>query len=238
MVMNMKNLPSHVAIIMDGNRRFAKRLMKKPWKGHEWGAKKIASVIEWCKELGIKYITIYALSIQNFDRPKREFNFLMKLFEKEFLALCNPNHKVHKYKVRVKAIGRIRLLPKRVQSAIKKAEKATKKYKECFLNISIAYGGQEEILDMIKKIIKKVSKEKLKLEDVDKNLIKNNLYSDFPYPDLIIRTGNRQRLSNFLLWQSAYSEIFFVKKMWPEFSKNDFLSVIEEFQERKRSFGR
>ncbi len=223
---------------MDGNRRFAKRLLKKPWEGHEWGAKKISNVMRWCKEFGIKYVTLYALSVQNFGRPKKEFNFLMNLFEREFLAICKPNHDAHKYNVRVKTMGRVYLLPKNVQEAIRKAEKATENYRNYFLNIAIAYGGQEEITDAMKKIAKGVSNGSLKLEEVNENLIRANLYTDgMPYPDLVIRTGGEMRLSNFLLWQSAYSELFFCKKMWPEFEKEDFISIIKQFQNRHRTFG-
>ncbi|MFQ6020488.1 MAG: polyprenyl diphosphate synthase [Candidatus Aenigmatarchaeota archaeon] len=231
-------VPKHIGIILDGNRRFAKRLMKQPWKGHEWGVKKVRKVLEWCKECGVKYVTLYSFSIQNFSRPKKEFDFLMKLFKKEALEILDPEHDVHKYKIRVKAIGRIHRLPKDVQDAIRKAEKATENYDKYFLNIAVAYGGQEEITDAIIDIAKKVSKGIIDIKDINEDLVKNSLYTDgTPYPDLIIRTGGEKRLSNFLLWQSAYSELVFVDKMWPEFEKEDFKNCIKEFQERKRRFG-
>ena len=206
----MKNLPNHIAFICDGNRRLAKRLMKNPGKRHELGIKKVYDIVNWCHELGIKYVTLYALSIQNFGRPKREFNYLMKLFEREFLALSKPTHDIHKYKARVKAIGRINLLPKNVRQAIKKAEKATEKYNKFFLNIAIAYGGQEEIVDAIKKIALKVKKGLIKSANINEKLVKKSLYTNGqPYPDLIIRTGGEKRISNFMLWQGAYSELYF-----------------------------
>jgi len=136
----MKNsiTPNHIAFILDGNRRFAKKLMKTPWKGHEWGAKKVRDVLHWCKDAGVKTATLYSFSVQNFDRPKTEFNYLMNLFEKEFLSILNKNHDVHKNKIKVRVIGRINLLPKKVQLAIKKAERATKNYKEFLVNFAIA----------------------------------------------------------------------------------------------------
>jgi len=234
----MKNLPNHIAFICDGNRRLAKRLMKNPGKRHELGIKKVYDIVNWCHELGIKYVTLYALSIQNFGRPKREFNYLMKLFEREFLALSKPTHDIHKYKARVKAIGRINLLPKNVRQAIKKAEKATEKYNKFFLNIAIAYGGQEELTDVCKKIVKQIGKGTIKVKNINKKLIKDNLYSDFSYPDIVIRTGSQKRLSNFLMWQASYSELFFIDTFWPEFEKQEFLKIIEEYKMRRRSFGK
>ncbi len=228
-----------MAVILDGNRRLAKRLMKRPWKGHEWGSRKVTDFLRWCRDLGIKYATLYSFSIQNFARPKKEFNFLMKLFKKEALAVLDKKHDAHKYKVRIRAIGRIHLLPKDVQEAIRKAEEATKNYKNYFVNIAVAYGGQEEITDAVKEIAKNVSGGLIGPENVNEELIRHSLYTDgTPYPDLIIRTGGEQRISNFLLWQGAYSELAFVKKMWPEFTKRDFVKVLEDYQNRERRFGR
>jgi tritrans,polycis-undecaprenyl-diphosphate synthase [geranylgeranyl-diphosphate specific] len=236
----MENRPlQHLGIILDGNRRFAKRLMKQPWKGHDWGAKKASEFLKWCREFGIKYVTMYSLSVQNiFNRPEKELNYIFKIIKREAMALLDPKHDVHKYGIRVKAIGRLYLLPKDLQQLIKKVEKATKDYKNYFLNVAVAYGGQEEITDAIKKIAKKISGGMIKPSQINEELIRHSLYTDgTPYPDLVIRTGGEKRLSNFLLWQSAYSELAFVKKMWPEFSKKDFLDVIKDFQGRERRFG-
>ncbi|MCD6476652.1 MAG: di-trans,poly-cis-decaprenylcistransferase [Candidatus Aenigmarchaeota archaeon] len=233
------NALKHIGVIMDGNRRLAKRLMKNPWKGHEYGANKVKDFLKWCHELGIKCITLYAFSIQNFNRPKREFNYLMKLFEREFLDICNKNHEAHKYKVRIKALGRINLLPKKVQMAIKKAEQATKNYNKFLLNFAIAYGGQEEIVDAIKKIALKVKKGLIKPASINESLVKKSLYTNGqPYPDLIIRTGGEKRVSNFMLWQGAYSELYFIDKMWPEITKRDFMKAIKDFEKRQRRFGK
>jgi len=232
--------PIHIGIILDGNRRFAKRLMLRPWKGHEWGAEKVKELLRWCKGTGVKYLTLYSLSAQNiFSRPKREMDFLLKIFEKEFSEIAKKSHEAHKNKVRVKVIGRTNILPKSLQDAIAKAEKSTKNYKDYFLNLAVAYGGQEEITDAIIGIAKKVSAGAIKPEQINEELISRSLYTDgTPYPDMIIRTGGEKRLSNFLLWQSAYSELFFVDKLWPEFTKEDFLKTIEEFKQRQRRFGK
>lgn len=235
-----EKLPEHIGIIMDGNRRYSKWLLKQAWLGHKYGAKKVKEVMKWCEELGIKHITIYSLSLENFSRPKKEFDFLMNLFEKEFLDIANnPEHDAHKYKTKINVFGRIYLLPEKVRKAIFAAEESTKNYKNHFLNIAIAYGGQQEITDAMIKIAKKVSDGTISPEQVNEKLIRHSLYTNSaPYPDMIIRTGGEKRLSNFLLWQSAYSELFFVDKMWPEFTKEDFLSAIEEFKNRQRRFGK
>jgi tritrans,polycis-undecaprenyl-diphosphate synthase [geranylgeranyl-diphosphate specific] len=238
MDLRQDSIPQHVAFILDGNRRFAKRLMLHPLKGHEWGAKKVEEVAKWCRELNIKYGTLYAFSIQNFGRPKNEFNYLMDLFEKETLKLLDPEHDVHKYKTRVRFIGRLWMLPKKLQDVFKRVEEATKDYSNYFLTFAIAYGGQEEITDSIKEISRKIFEGILKPEDINEELVRHSLYTNgVPYPDLIIRTGGEKRLSNFLLWQSAYSELAFTEKTWPEFSKEDLLGILEDFQKRERRFG-
>jgi tritrans,polycis-undecaprenyl-diphosphate synthase [geranylgeranyl-diphosphate specific] len=229
----------HIGVILDGNRRFAKRLMKQPWKGHEWGSGKVREFLKWCRETEIKHATLYSFSVQNFSRPKIEFEYLMKMFHKEFMDMVdNPEHDVHKNRVHVKAIGRLWMLPEKVQEAIKKAEAATKDYKDFHLNVAIAYGGQEEITDAITDIAKKIKEGLITPNDIDLDLIKNSLYTGKPYPDLIMRTGGERRLSNFMPWQSAYSELVFLEKMWPELQKEDFFDVVRDFERRDRRFGR
>lgn len=231
--------PESIGIIMDGNRRFAKKLGKKPWKGHEWGAKKIRKVLEWCRDFGIKNITLYSLSFENLNRPKREFDMLMNIFKKEFSKIPTDED-IHKNKVKINVMGRIHLLPNDVQEAIKKAVESTKNYKSFILNFAIAYGGRQEIVDTCKKISKKISKELIKPSEIDEKLFQSYLYlnGDSTPPDLIIRTGGEKRLSNFLLWQSAYSELYFVNKFWPDFDKRSFVKAIKEFRRRKRRMGR
>lgn len=233
-------IPQSVGIIMDGNRRFAKELMKKPWKGHKFGVKKAREALKWACELGIKCLTVYVLSVDNLkSRPKKELKKILGYFDKEMDILLSKNHVVHETKTKVKFIGRLRLLPKKLQSKMKKVEEKTKKYGEHLLNIAVAYGGQQEIVDTFKKLSKKISKGLIDPKKINEKLIRENLYTNgSPYPDLIIRTGGEKRLSNFLLWQAAYSELFFTEKRWPEIDKETFLRAVKEFQKRERRFGK
>lgn len=231
-------IPQHVAIIMDGNRRLAGAMGIDSWEGHRLGAEKVEEVLDWCSELGIKTITAYAFSTENFDRPKDEVEKLFDLFEEYFNKVVT--HKgIHKNKVRVKAIGRIERFPDRVIKAIKDAEEATKGYNKSTLNLAVAYGGRQEVLDAVKKIARDVKAGKLKIEDIDESAIERNLYTNgVPDPELIIRTSGEERISDFLLWQSAYSELHFCESYWPEFRKIDFLRAIRIYQKRERRFGK
>ncbi len=227
---------SHIAIILDGNRRFAKRLMKEPWKGHEFGAEKVEKLVDWCKELGIKELTLYAFSMQNFNRPENEFNYLMKIFRESFEKL-KDDPRIMENKVKVRAIGRIHLFPKDVQEAIKSIEEKTKNNSDYIINFALAYGGQEELIDAVKKIGRKIESKEIKPEDISKEIIEKNLYMK-DQPDFIIRTGGDHRTSNFLIWQSWYSEWFFLEKTWPEFEKEDLIECINKFNSRERRFGK
>lgn len=232
-------IPESIGIIMDGNRRFAKELMKKPWKGHKFGVKKAREALKWACELGIKYLTVYALSVENLEsRPKRELKKIFDYFDKEMDVLLSEDHIVHKTKTKVKFIGRLKLLPKELQKKMKKVEEKTKKYGDHLLNIAVAYGGQQEIVDAFKKISKKISDGLINPEKINEKIIEENLYSNTSPPDLIIRTGGEKRLSNFLLWQAAYSELFFTKKKWPEIDKETFFKGVKEYQKRERRFGK
>ena len=229
-------IPRHIGYIVDGNRRFAKRLMLKPYKGHEWGAKKIRELLRWCNEYGIKEITFYTFSIENFDRPKKEFNYLMSLFEREFSDLIR-DREIHKEKIRINFIGRIWMFPKKVQEKMKKLMEVTKDYNRRIVNFAMAYGGRAEIIDATKKIATQIKLGKLKINKINEEVFKHNLYLESE-PDLIIRTSE-SRLSGFLLWQGSYAEIIFLPKvLWPEFSKNDFIACIKEYSQRQRRFGR
>ncbi|MEA3342813.1 MAG: polyprenyl diphosphate synthase [archaeon] len=233
----MGNQIKHLGIIMDGNRRFAKRLMKNPLQGHLWGAKKVEKVLDWCLELKIPHITLWSFSIENMNRPKKEFDYLMDLFEKEFLEVVNKE-KIHKNKVRVNVIGRIDLLPERVQNAIKKAQDATKYYHNYTMNFAIAYGGREEILSATKKAAMAVRNNELDIEQLNEKTYRKYLYTNgTPDPDLVIRTSGEQRTSGFLIWQTAYSELYFCKKLWPEFEKEDLIEAVNDYKLRKRRFG-
>ncbi len=221
----------HVAIILDGNRRFAKRLMLEPWKGHEYGRKKLEKVLDYAKDLGIKEMTFYALSVENIkNRPKNELEYLYKIFKETFKNI--DSEKIEKNKIRIKFIGNLFLLPEDLRLLCEKLEEETRKNNNFIVNFAIAYGGRQELIMAVRKILKN----KVKEENIDEKLIEKNLYNASP-PDLIIRTGGEKRTSNFLPWQSAYSEWIFLDKMWPEFEKEDLINCVEEFKKRKRNFG-
>ena len=229
-----------IGIVLDGNRRFAKYLMKRPWEGHSAGLDKARDAIGWACKHGIKYTTAYVLSYENLKtRPKTELNYIFKYFKEEADRIINDkSHVVNKNKVKVKFIGRINLLPKDLQEKILNVEKATSGNKNYFLNVAIAYGGQQEIVDAVKSIMEKSMKGLLSPAQLNEQIIKEHLYTNGqPYPDLIIRTGGEKRLSNFMPFQSAYSELIFLDKRWPEITEEDFVNAFKEFESRKRKFG-
>lgn len=229
-------VPKHIGIILDGNRRFAKKLMLKPWKGHEWGAGKVEKLLDWTRELDIKELTLYAFSAQNFNRPKKEFDYLMDIFHDEFERLIK-DERLMRDKIRINIIGRIWMFPKKVHMKMNEVMEKTKKNDDYIVNIAMGYGGREEVMDATIKIAKKIKSGELKVEDLNEEVFSKNLYFDSE-PDLIIRTGGDKRTSNFLLWQSSYSEWFFLEKTWPEFEKEDLVKVIDEFNSRDRRFGK
>ncbi|MBA2839872.1 tritrans,polycis-undecaprenyl-diphosphate synthase [geranylgeranyl-diphosphate specific] [Methanococcus maripaludis] len=234
------SLPKHVGIIMDGNRRLAKKLGENPEIGHNLGASKVHEVINWCVSLGIPTITLYAFSLENFERPEKEVKVLMDLFEREFIEIAD-HPDVHNDQIRVRVIGRREMLPKYVREAITYAENKTKNYSKHFVNFAIAYGGQQEIIDSVKKIAKQVKNGEIEIEDINIDLISKNLYTGdlpSPNPDLIIRTSGEERISNFLTWQSCYSELYFCETYWPTFRKVDLLRSIREYQKRERRYGK
>jgi tritrans,polycis-undecaprenyl-diphosphate synthase [geranylgeranyl-diphosphate specific] len=231
--------PEHIAIILDGNRRWASERDLPPWLGHKEGAEKVEQLLEWCLKLNVKSITLYALSTENFRRPKREIEEIMKIASEKFQKILR-DERVHKNQVRIKVIGRRDLLPEELQKIIEDVEKATQNYDKHFLNIAFAYGGRAEIVDAARKIAEKVKNNELKPEDLDEKLFEKFLYtSHLPRsdPDLIIRTSGEERLSGFLLWQSAYSELCFLDVYWPDFRFIDLLRAVRTFQKRKRRFG-
>lgn len=229
--------PKHIGIIMDGNRRFAKKLLLKPWKGHELGANKVKEIIEWCLELKIKEITLYTLSIQNINsRPKEELDFLMKLFKDGFDKIKNDKN-IHDKKIRINFIGRLEMLDKELQNTINTLMNKTKDYNNLTINFAVAYGGRSEIVDAVKKIATEVKENKLNIKEINEETILNKLYIK-EEPDLIIRTGGDFRTSNFLPFQSTYSEWFFLKKLFPELNKEDLSKCIEQFKDRNRRFGK
>ena len=238
-VIEKGEMPAHIAIIMDGNRRWAMKRGLEPWLGHRFGAKKLEEVIKWCLELGIKVVTFFALSTENFKRDERELAELFKLF-KEKIEEYRKNDLLHKNGIRVKVIGRRELLPDDLRKALEELEEATKNYDRLFVNLAIAYGGRAEITDAAQKLAIDVLSGKVRIEDIDEDLISSYLYTaDLPIqePDMIIRTSGEERISNFLLWQSAYSELIFLDVYWPEFRKIDLMRAIRTYQKRQRRFG-
>ncbi|MDO5851884.1 MAG: polyprenyl diphosphate synthase [Methanobacteriaceae archaeon] len=233
------NMPEHIAIIMDGNRRYSKIQGNiNTIEGHKKGVDTLENVLEWSIDLNIKIVTVYAFSTENFHRPEKEVNGLMNLFVKSFQSITT-NEKIHKHHVKVKAVGKLELFPEKVRDAIKEAEKSTEKYDEKLVNIAMGYDGRDEIVDAFKKLAQDVKDGKLKVEDITQNMINKNLYTEgLPDPNLVIRTSGEERLSGFLLWQSSYSELYFTDSLWPELRKVDFLRAIRSYTLRKRRFGR
>lgn len=234
--MSEYKFPAHIGIILDGNRRFAKRLAMRPWEGHRLGAETLEKLFDWAKELGVKELTLYAFSMQNFNRSEDEKKFLFEIF-KTYLKRALKDEKIMNEGLRVKAIGRIHLFPKEVYNLLIELMEKTKDNNNYTVNFALAYGGREEIIDAVKKVATDVADSKLKIEDINEEMFMNYLYMA-DEPDLVIRTGGDYRTSNFLSYQSAYSEWFFIKKFWPEFTKDDLKEIIDQFMSRERRFGR
>ncbi|MEM2760637.1 MAG: polyprenyl diphosphate synthase [Nitrososphaerales archaeon] len=231
--------PNHVAIVLDGNRRWAKRHLYLPKIGHYRGADRVEELIIWCNELGIKIITLYALSTENLQRKDEELEYLYDLIEQRLKKLL-VDPKLHKFKMNVRAIGKLELLPERITRVLKELENVTKDYDNIYLNIAIAYGGQTEMVDAIRKVARMVKNGKLDVNDIDKDIVESCLYTSHlpqPEPDMMLRTSGEQRLSGFLIWQSAYSELVFMDVFWPEFRKIDLMRAIRTYQKRKRRYG-
>ncbi|NLK25917.1 MAG: di-trans,poly-cis-decaprenylcistransferase [Euryarchaeota archaeon] len=231
-------VPQHVAVIMDGNRRFAKEFGLTTAEGHIKGKDKLEEVLDWCMDLGIKILTVYAFSTENIHRDVEEVESLMDLFEENFYRL-GDDERVHRHGIKVSAIGQRDLLPERVIRAIEYAEERTAGYSNYYYNIATAYGSRQEIIHAIKQIAQRVKEGDLEVDDIDEDVVSTYLYTaDFPDPDLILRTSGEERISNFLLWQLAYSELYFTDVYWPGFRKIDFLRAIRSYQFRRRRFGK
>ena len=232
-----KPIPHHIGIILDGNRRGSKKLGVDYIKGYQLGAEKLEEVLDWCWELGVKIISCWIFSTENFSRPKEQVESIMNLAVQYFQKI-RTDKRIFKNKVRIRVLGRNNMLPQDVQEEIKLTEEVTKNHDKFDLNLCMAYGGRAEIVDALKQIVIKVKEGEIKLEDVDEELISNHLYADdIPDPDLIIRTSGEERLSGFLLWQSAFSEYYFADVYWPLFRKIDLWRAIRTYQERERRYG-
>lgn len=235
---NELKIPNHIAIILDGNRRYAEKLGLPKIKGHEYGAKKVGELFKWCKDLGIKEVTLYTFSTENFNRNKIEIDFLFSLFRQYFKDFLKKyDEKNGEYDIKIRIIGNVNLFPDDLQDAFKEVINKTKNNEKLTVNFCLGYGSREEITTTLKTIIIKIKNDEINEDDVNEKTIAENLYLSSE-PDLLIRPGGEKRLSNFLLWQLSYSELFFLDKLWPEFSKEDLIGIIKEFSERERRFGR
>jgi tritrans,polycis-undecaprenyl-diphosphate synthase [geranylgeranyl-diphosphate specific] len=235
-----ESTPNHIAIILDGNRRWAKRHLYLPRMGHYRGADRVEELIDWCHELGVKIITLYALSTENLERKDEELEYLFDLIEQRLKKLL-VHPKLHLYRMNVRGIGRIELLPGRITSVLKELEEVTKDYDNIYLNIALAYGGQAELLDAVRKVADMVKGGKIEVNDIEKDVMESCLYTSHlpqPEPDMILRTSGEQRLSGFLMWQSVYSELVFMDVFWPELRKIDLMRAIRTYQSRKRRYGK
>ena len=232
----MKKLPNHVAIIMDGNSRWAQKKDLSKEKGHKAGVKKARLAVEFFLENGIKELTLFAFSTENWGRQKKEVKALMKLFLE---AINEQTPDLIKNKVKLNFIGEISRFDKVLIKQIKKSQENTSKYDaKMNLNIAISYGGRWDLEQALKKIIDDILKETIKIRNLNEDLISNYLStSKIKDPDMIIRSGGEKRISNFFLWQAAYSEIYFSDKLWPDFNEKDFKEALNEFSSRKRKFG-
>jgi len=231
--------PEHIALILDGNRRWASQKELNPWLGHHKGADTVEQLLDWCLKTNVKCITLYAFSTENFARKPTEVDEIMHIAGERFLKLLT-DERVHKNMVHVKVLGRINMLPKDLQKRIKDVEDATAAYNKHFLNFAFAYGGRAEIVDAARIIAEQVKSGQIEPQDIDESTIEKYLYTahmDKQEPDLIIRTSGEERLSGFLVWQSAYSELVFLDVYWPDFRFIDLLRAIRTFQRRKRRFG-
>lgn len=233
--LNPARLPVHLAIIMDGNGRWARSRLLGRERGHRQGAEAARQVVTFCRKISIPILTLYAFSLENWSRPNKEVAALMDMLDgyldKEFSTLMDND-------IRLVAMGRLNLLPGRVREKLLSTCEATRENSGMLLNLAISYGGRAEIVDAVKALIEDFQKGKLSHEDIGEELFSRYLYTGhLPDPDLLIRTGGEMRISNFLLWQTAYTEIYVTEKLWPDFSEQDLCHALLDFQRRERRFG-
>lgn len=229
------NIPTHIAIIMDGNGRWANERNLPRYEGHRHGVERVRDMIKACTELGIKYLTLYAFSKENWSRPKDEVNFLMKLLGH---YLDSELRELQKNNVRFRMMGRFQELPVEIQKRIRRNIDATKDNKGLTLSLALSYSGRTEILDAVRAISTQVKEGVITPEEINEKLISDSLYTKgIPDPDLLIRTSGELRVSNFMLWQISYTELYITEKFWPDFGKEDLLQAIEAYKMRERRFG-
>lgn len=231
-----EKLPNHVAIIMDGNGRWAKKNGKERTFGHKSALGAVRSSIETCRRLGVGYLTLYAFSTENWNRPKLEVNLLMTLLSS---AIKDEIKELHKNGIRLNVIGDMDKLPKKANKDLSQAMELTKDNTGCVLTLALSYGSKDELLSAIKSIAKKYKDGEISDDDFNEELVHQNLYThDLPMVDLMIRTSGETRISNFLLWQIAYSELYFTDVLWPDFNEEEFYKAILNYQNRERRFGK
>ena len=228
-------VPRHVAVIMDGNGRWAKQRGRPRLFGHRAGADSLRAILRACRDHGVEYLTVYAFSTENWVRPQDEVSGLMSLL-KTFLK--KDEHELHENQVRLRVTGRIQDLPKAVRNELERVMEATKNYEKGHLILALSYGGRAEIVDAVRAIAADVRAGRLAPEAIDEKAIAARLYlPDVPDPDLMIRTSGELRLSNFLLWELSYSEFYFTETLWPDFREADFAKALEEYARRQRRYG-
>lgn len=234
----MEHVPQHIVLFPDGNRRWAKEQGLPSLEGHKQGYAKLLDFSEWCKNRGVKVLTAYGFSTENWNRTKEEVDYLMNLLENGLVKNFEKyqgNDKYQKEGIRVRVIGQKERLPKSLQEAIVRVEEATKNNDKLFLNLAISYGGRWDIVNAVKNIVK----EGIPAEKIDDKLLEDHLSTaGLPAPDLVIRAGGEMRMSNFVLWQAAYAELYFSPKYWPAFTEQDLDEALEEYNRRSRRFGK
>jgi undecaprenyl diphosphate synthase len=234
-LLDKNKLPRHLAIIMDGNGRWAEKRGLPRSAGHREGEKAVRRVIDNCLNLNIPILTLFAFSTENWKRPKNEVTYLLKLFER---VLAKEKVNLIKNNVKINFIGRLNNLPNSLGKKMNELCESTKKNNKLILNIAINYGGRAEIIDALKSITQKIVEKKLEIEEINENTVRDNLYTyNLPDPDLLIRTAGEMRISNFMIWQIAYSEIWVTPIFWPDFDKNNLIEAIRNYQKRVRKYG-
>ncbi|HOU04250.1 MAG TPA: isoprenyl transferase [Smithellaceae bacterium] len=233
--LDFNKLPRHIAIVMDGNGRWAKKHTIGRIRGHEKGVQAVKTTVRACLEIGIKYLTLFAFSMENWNRPDEEVQALMSLLEK---YLDKETKQLNKQGIRLEIIGDLDLLNPSLKAKVLQAREETKNNERMILNMALSYGGRDEIVNAVKKIIREIRENKINIENINKGFFSNYLYTaGMPDPDLLIRTSGEYRISNFLLWQMAYTELYFTNILWPDFTKEHLLKAIATYQKRERRFG-
>jgi undecaprenyl diphosphate synthase len=232
---DLKRLPRHIAIIMDGNGRWAKKRMLPRVEGHRRGVKTVDKIVTLCAEMHIEALTLYSFSDENWNRPRSEIDALMKILDQ---YLNKELDRMMRENIRFNTIGRTHELPPSIQKLIRHSEDVTRNNDGLILTLALSYGGRQEIVDATKKIVRQVQEGSLSIEDIDFPVLESSLYThDLPELDLLIRTSGEKRISNFLLYQMAYTELHYTQVLWPKFTEDDLLKAIIDFQSRERRFG-